>query len=382
MTLALRWMGHRPSDETTAMLAANRARSWDAFRVAFHGFAVPGQNMLCADASGHVGKLMAVRVPRRLHRMRADMVVRPASDDGWGCPVGSTELPCIIDPAEGFIVSANERPAECAALVGALFSSGDRKRRLEVLQAPGASSCETLARIQRDTRWEPAEIQRRQLLAWSGNTGTSAQERRFIDAVSSWDCCYDKRSRGALAFELWCYHLARLLVPARKRRIYSASWGTRRLIWEDIQSAQPQHRRRAVHRALRTAARTIGADETWGDRHRLRLGHPLALLPVLGRAWRFADLPAAGGADTLMKTAHRQTAHRHAVSYGSMARHISDLSDPDRNLFVLLGGQDGWLGSTTFMDQVALWQEGQYISLPLRPDTARENFRHVTRLTP
>ena len=27
-TLALRWMGHRPSDEITAMLAANRARNW------------------------------------------------------------------------------------------------------------------------------------------------------------------------------------------------------------------------------------------------------------------------------------------------------------------------------------------------------------------
>jgi penicillin amidase len=108
----------------------------------------------------------------------------------------------------------------------------------------------------------------------------------------------------------------------------------------------------------------------------------MALLPVLGRAWRFTDLPAEGGADTLMKTAHKQTAGRHAITYGSMARHISDLSDLDRNHFVLLGGQDGWPGSTTFLDQVALWQEGQYVSLPLCKETAHATFRHVTRLTP
>jgi penicillin amidase len=108
----------------------------------------------------------------------------------------------------------------------------------------------------------------------------------------------------------------------------------------------------------------------------------LALIPILGRAWRFTDLPAGGGADTLMKTAHKQTARRHAVSYGSTARHISDMSDPDRNLFALLGGQDGWPGSTTFVDQVEVWQAGQYISLPLRTETAHATFRHVTRLTP
>ncbi len=382
-TLALRWMGHRASDETTAMLAANRARSWDEFRSAFDGFAVPGQNMLCADASGRIGRLMAVHVPRRLHRMRDDMIAQPTPDDDWKAPVGGAELPCIVDPADGFITSANERPQKCAALVGNLFSAGDRKRRLEVLLARDARvSFEALARIQGDTHWEPANAQRRQLLAWSDNADTGTRERKFIETISAWNCRYDGRSRGALAFEVWCYYLARLLVPPRRRRIYSASWGTRRLIWGDIQSAEPQLRRRAVRRALRTAAKAIGTHETWGDRHRLRLGHPMALIPVLGRAWRSTDLPAGGGADTLMKTAHQQTARRHAITYGSMARHISDLSDLDRNHFVLLGGQDGWPGSTTFLDQVALWQEGQYVSVPLRKETARATFRHVTQLTP
>ena len=81
-----------------------------------------------------------------------------------------------------------------------------------------------------------------------------------------------------------------------------------------------------------------------------------------------------------MKTAHPLTDRRHGTSYGSGARHVSDLSDLDRNYFVLLGGQDGWLGSTTCLDQVALRRDGEYITLPLRPKTARATFQHRTEL--
>ena len=48
---------------------------------------------------------------------------------------------------------------------------------------------------------------------------------------------------------------------------------------------------------------------------------------------------------------------------------------------VLLGGQDGWLGSDTILDQAALWREGRYLDLPLRPETARA-WPHHTVLMP
>lgn len=103
---------------------------------------------------------------------------------------------------------------------------------------------------------------------------------------------------------------------------------------------------------------------------------------MLGRAWRFTDQPVAGSSDTLMKTAHALTDRRHGARYGSVARHISDLSDLDRNYFALLGGQDGWLGSMTFLDQVPLWQRSDYVVLPLRPETAYAKFQYRTELTP
>ena len=63
--LALKWTGHDASDEIGAMLAVSRARTFDEFRAAFDGFAVPGQNMLYADADGNIGRVLAVRLPNR-----------------------------------------------------------------------------------------------------------------------------------------------------------------------------------------------------------------------------------------------------------------------------------------------------------------------------
>jgi penicillin amidase len=298
----------------------------------------------------------------------------------------SSELPCVVDPPQGFIASANERPPDGSPLIGWHFSPSDRKRRLDhLLGTADRVSFDIAASIQRDVHWEAGPQLCRQLLAWldvSNMARLSARQLRLVQEIAAWNGRYDATSRGALAFEVLLHHLVRALVPRRRRAAYDAAWGTRRLLWEDILSAGARQRRRAVHLALQNAARAVSTNETWGARHRLRLRHPLSLLPLVGRSWRFSDLPAAGGSETLMKTAHPFTHRRHGSRFGSVARHISDLSDPDQNHFALLGGQDGWLGSTTYLDQVPLWQRGEYIALPLQPETARVTFPHCTELAP
>ena len=206
-------------------------------------------------------------------------------------------------------------------------------------------------RIQRDVHLAAALAQRDAVLAWLRQVPPQAhQTRQFRDALEIWDGNYDAQSPGANAFELLFFHLARELVPAKYRSAYDAAWGTRALIWEDVMAAPARTRLPALRRAARKAARDFERGTMWGERHRLRLAHPFGLIPLIGRRYRFADLPAPGTSETLMKTAHGPANRRHGASYGSVARHISDLSDPDANYFALLGGQDGWFGSANFTD--------------------------------
>ena len=134
--------------------------------------------------------------------------------------------------------------------------------------------------------------------------------------------------------------------------------------------------------ALAEAATALAGHGSWGEMHRLEVKHLFSALPLIGRRYRFADLPAAGSSETLMKTAHPSTDKRHAAIYGSNARQICDMSDMDANSFVLLGGEDGWLGSSTFLDQLDLWRERRYITMPMTRASIAAQFSIEQQLVP
>lgn len=153
------------------------------------------------------------------------------------------------------------------------------------------------------------------------------------------------------------------------------SSGARRIVETGIESADS-----IVTRSSRAYA--ISRYSTWGELHVQRYQHPLGLVPVIGDRFRYAEYPAPGSNDTLLKAAHALSDERSFVTFGANARHISDLSDPDANWFVLLGGQDGWLTGPHLADQLPLWRTGDYIKVPLRMEVVRSTFPRKLKLKP
>ncbi|HEX3483873.1 MAG TPA: penicillin acylase family protein [Micropepsaceae bacterium] len=380
-TLALRWMGHLPSDEFTAMLGVARGRNWADFRAAFDTYALPGLEMNYADAAGHIGQLMAAKLPRRQKAQPDDIVSPP--ENGWDAAYTSSDLPSTADPEHGFLASANARPEETEAIVGFHFSPRNRIERLRhILGEDAKLSVSRLKHIQRDVHMPESLTQRDIILAWLEEARLRDRAKHLCAALKSWDGNYDARSTGAAAFELIFFHLARALVTPSRQAAYEAAWGTRTLVWADILAAGPETRAHALAQALRKAAHDFGRAHAWGTFHRLRLAHPFGIIPGIGRRYRLPDTAASGTSETLMKTAHGLTNKRHHARYGSVARHISDMADPDANCFALLGGQDGWIGSSTYADQAALWERGEYAVLPLTVQTVHERFPRHTVLRP
>ena len=386
---ALRWVGHEVTDEITAFLKANRARDWQGFRDAFATYGVPAQNMIYADSRGHIGQLMAVKLPIRRNGLPADIVLDPTRE-AWGGYLGSDDLPFVLDPAEGIIASANNRPVAALDVpVGYFFSSSDRVRRLrELVQARDKLGIDDIAGIQRDVYAASAVALQERLVAASERGGlgrTTPSERELIEALAAWDGHYARDSRGALAFEVLVHHfIDAFYSPRLSEDEIAAIAGSGRVfefVTEDLDDRDGDVTG-ALATALGQAAPKFAAFADWGEMHRLDLAHPLGNIPVIGSRFRFADLAAGGSRETVMKTAHATTDGRHGTRYGSNSRHVSDLSDPDENYFVLLGGQDGWFGSSTLMDQVPLWREGRYVRVPLRIETVRETFEHRMVLLP
>ena len=373
--LALRWTGHDASDEIGAMLGVMRADRPEAFRAALADFAIPGQTMVYATHDGRVGHLLAARLPRRLSAPPADLILPPEAAVAWARPVATADLPFWPDPLTGVVASANDRPPDGDVPVGFFFSPPDRVLRIRaLLGGPDRLDLDAMAALQCDVTVSAVLAIRDGLLMRIGARGG-----RFacLAALADWTGGYEADSRGALAYEVLLAELAHRLGRNGGLPQVSAVWTARALLAEAILAMPDARLRPALDPALRATERALRRHRDWGGMHRMRLHHQLAMVPLLGRRFRFGDTPSPGGNGTLNKTGHAPARRRHGVTYGASARFLADMAEPDANRVVLLGGQDGWLGSSTFLDQAALWREGRAIDLPLRPEPARAWPHHT-----
>jgi len=383
--IALRWMGHQPSDEITSMLRVSQADDFAEFRRALDGFHVPGQNMVFADAAGHIGQVMAVKLPARPTTPPSDVLVSPNGMDAWANPVTAADLPAAFDPPEGYVASANNKPANAEVAVGWHFSNDDRISRLrELLSGDGKIGVADLEALQRDV-YLPSAVALRDLLLGqlqrSGVTLTLDQDA-VAKTLQDWDGHYDADSQGALAFELTGFAFAANFWSEEERALMEIGGRFDEQLGEAIAAAEPARVASALTPALDAASQGMQEFGVWGDMHRLGLRHPLSFIPVVGDKYVFGNVPISGSSTTVMKTAHGDTDKRHLTRFGSQSRHISDMSDPDANWFALLGGQDGWINSANFIDQFDLWLRGEYVQVPLLVETVKRQFRHKIELRP
>jgi penicillin amidase len=381
---AFRWVGHAASDEVTALLRLNAARSLAEAMDATADMAIPGQNFVLADKAGRIAKVTAAHLPRRAPGPLPDLVAPTGGLEAWKTLVTGADLPREVDPERGFIVSANDRPRDAAVPIGVFFSSPDRAERLDHLLRGHTGVClADAAALQTDVD-VPRALPLRDLLIERIHAlpPRPAGETALADALRRWDGHYDEASQGALAFELLLGQLSLLLHSRSQRAAYGAVWSQRQLLVQDFSNRPAAAFAVALRGALRRAARRFRIYGRWGRMHRLRLQHPFAALPVLGRRFCLADLPAAGTTDSVMKTAHGAATRRHAAAYGSMARYAFDMADIDANQLTLLGGQDGWWGSDTMLDQLDPWRRHEAVQVPLSPEAVARGFHHKTPLLP
>jgi penicillin amidase len=390
-TVAVRWIGHEITDEVTSILKASQAKSPLEFRAALKTFALPAQNFVYADVSGNIAQVTATMLPRRNFDMIPKNIVLDASDpsNAWTDILDATELPWSLNPAEGFIASANNKPYEAApgVPVGYFFSADERIRRIrEMLSTDASITLDEIKAMQLDSvslfvREMMPEL-RKQILAIPG---IRDKDPAYVDRLIGFDGDYRVDSVGAPAFETFLFHLVpRVYGVASPDELPShlSSWESFGVhFMKDLMALPPDARSAALQNAVSLGAVDAAPFATWGQMHRLQVAHALSAIPLLGGQFVYDDVPTGGSRQTVFKAAHGFHNTVHNTRYGSQSRHVSDMSDLDSNWFVLLGGNDGWIGSANFLDQMDLWQTGGYIRMPLRRETIAAEFPNVMTLT-
>lgn len=388
-TLALRWVGHLPTNEITSLFNIMKAKDAQGFHDSLGNFAVSPQNFLCADAQGNICHVLATLLPKRA-KMVPDGLVLDASDpsNDWAGIADALELPTAMNPPEGFLASANNRPTNAKWPIGYFFNADERIRRLkEILSSREKVSVDDLKALQRDT----VSLHARELFAGlmpliDADPAALAADTKFVQRLRAFDGDYRVDASAPVAFETLLFHLVPATygyasepeVPAYRKQFAHLS----RYLAGDIAELPVEKRSQVLVTSIKAAAADAAKFATWGDMHRLEVQHTLGAIPVVGGFFKYGDYPTGGSRETVMKTAHGLVNDVSNTQYGSQSRHISDMSDPDANYFVLLGGNDGWLGSQNAVDQVPLWLAGEYIRMPMRPETVAAEFPTTMTLTP
>lgn len=391
LAVALRWTALRPGRTADAILAVNRARTWEQFREAAALFDVPPQNIVYADIDGNIGYQAPGWIPRRA-----------AGDDGrWPVPgwtgahdwlgrVPFEDLPSVLNPEEGFIATANQ-PVTYPG-VGPFISAdqayGWRSQRLRDLVADQESVAhEDLARIMADTHNGVAET----LVPLLVEVDVPAEVRGAQSLLAEWDLQQSARSAaGAYFAGVWRHLLLHTFadelpegteidgggrwmeIVRRLAGAPDASW------WNDLDTGERERRDDMLRAALVDAheelSARMGDDPSawrWGRLHTLDMRHPTfgtsGVAPV---EWLFnrGSVEVGGGGAILNANAWTPT-NGYEVDWVPSMRMISDPSNWDASRWINLTGNSGHAFSGHYTDQSDRWSSGD--TIPMRwSDTA------------
>jgi penicillin amidase len=389
--VALRWLGAEPCGWLTALLNLNRAQTIAEFRVAARPWCVPTFNLVFADKNGDIGHQCVGRIPLRRLPERG---FRPGWDPlhQWAGVIPFEDMPHLINPKQGFVVTANNRLArdDFPYPLSGTWSSGHRARRIrQQLESRPRWSAEDCRHLQQDVRsgraveWLPA------LLALL-TEDADARVRQAVEVLRAWDCQVETESVAAALFNVffvhWCRTVTAQRLPREIAEFATANAGglaAALLVEDSIGWFSKGDRGPAVRTAFRAAleelAVRLGPDLkgwTWGRLHTLVQKHFLSGRGDLGLLLDRSGMPVRGDVTTVCSSTPDAG---YAASLGASYRMVADLADPRHGLWAVdVAGVSGHPGSPHYDDQLATWGKGGYHYLALDDAEAAQDRPTLT----
>jgi penicillin amidase len=407
--LALKWTGtHRPNRGFEVMPAMLTARTAAELADAQRDWVDPVNNLVCADTRGDIAYQCRGELPVRTSDGGRRLPV-PGWDDAceWTGTVPFADLPRTVDPAAGFVMTANNVLTDASEpYVSYTFSPPWRAERLRILLTrPGEFSAAELAGMQADTVSVQAQGWGRLLAGLGPYDDEDAEAARQLLAGQDGDlaadapwallyACFQRALaeelyRPVLGAKTWAWVAAGELSPMLsmvRRWLGNDTWellgGPVPPVGDvgDVSGASPARERRtrvlaalpgALAGAWAAAVRESGPDPAqwrWGDQHRAVRLHPLSGAGVpteLSPDASAHSVPLGGDADTIAVGSYRwRQGSPFTVTALSVYRQVVDLGDPGAASFVIPGGASGDPASPHYADQFARWAAHQRIPVP------------------
>ena len=377
------------------------AKTWDDFKAAGNAWGSPPLNIVYADVKGNIGWAAAGRAPVRKNWDG----LMPVPGDGryeWAGFHGKDVLPSRLNPAEGFLATANEMnlpagfPNEQNRIA---FEWTDRSRIDRINELLGAKAKLTLAdsmAIQTDA----VSTQSRRAVALLGSLSSpDAELSQALALLKAWNHEESTSSTAAAIYEVWATkHLGRATVaratPEAARKLIGDAHLAAVIDYleppDAALGANPSAARDAIlleslKAALAELKQLLGPTMTswgWGRLHHATFEPAIAVLAdrELRAQISVGPLEIPGSASTPRAQAYRPTDF--SVIAGASVRMVMDVGAWDDSVVVNTPGQSDDPMSAHYRDLFPMWAEGSYVPLRFSRAAVERDAEDHIRLTP
>lgn len=399
---ALRTVWSEPG--TSAYFGAARyqtAGDWPAFKEALSRWGAAPMNFVYADVDGTIAWIAAGKAPRR----RNWDGLLPVPGDGryeWDGFAAQGELPSLVNPARGWVASANEmnlpagHPSRDLNLGYEWADPGRIERIAEVLSAGGGATVADSARLQTDVGCKAAL---RAVGLLGRFTSPDPRVARALQLLQGWDGHETRDSAAAAIASVW---LNKHLAPATARRVtnevaakiiaFGSPYGTTTYLQDlgpglgdDPAEARAEILLSSLRGTLDELEQRLGPDMTawrWGDLHHAALIPAAAALadPDLHAKLSHGPTPLPGSAWTVWASTYRM--EDFAATQGASFRMVVDVGAWDNSLVINSPGQSGDPASPHYGDLFPLWAAGEYVPMLWSRAAIEAAAETVFELTP
>ena len=383
--------GPKPWHDTIPTML--RARDSHELADSMRGWVDPANNFLFADVDGNIGYLSRGEIPIRSGQNARLPVPGWMGDHEWQGNIPFEEMPRSINPAEGYIVTANNKPVDddYPYYISSEFTPGFRAERVrEALLALDKPTAADMARVHNERISVPALAYIEYLKAHRVEIRTyDSMTAKALQILLGWSGSLDAGDvaptiysafRDALLHRIYRHNLGDKLTeeawhPANRgtgafmgrvktQLIYLFPEDDRRLLpegetWVSIMSA-------ALAEAVETLRHTLGeevAEWNWDRLHQARPRHTLSdAFPEMADLLDPPPIPMSGDGDTPLAGAY-SPADPATVGGLSVARYAYDLADWDNSLWAIPLGASGNPGSPHYYDQSETWRQVRMIPM-------------------
>ncbi len=409
--VALSWTALTPRPTADAIFMFDAASNWTEFREAAAKFAVPSQNLVYADVEGNIGYQAPGAIPiRQGARTGAYPAEGWRKENDWsGSYVPFEELPSVLNPDEGFVVTANQAvtgPDYKWQLAGSP-DQGYRSQRIRTLltAAIGEGSrlgVDEMARLQVDTRNPMAPVLVPHLMRQLMTSEYYADGQRLL---VDWDFRQPAGSAPAAYFNVVWSNVLRLTFRDQLPESLWPDGGQRWMAvvsnllsqpdnqwWDDAETEGVVEDRDMVLAQAMLDARdeltkrlALSPERwAWGRLHHLDLENQSlgqSGLGVVEAIFNRGPFEVGGGSASVDATNWDAT-DGYAVTSAPSMRMVVDLDDLDRSRWVNLTGASGHVASGHYRDQTPLWADGRTLPWVFGRDAVEEAAEDTLVLQP